>query len=361
MKTHTDKNSAGVNQGHGFQFSVPSAESEWVNYLDLRCNFSPGHRHPTRYKAIRKALELGVPAEVVVAELILRCGYVGLPEAFKVQSDVEKLYGRGGAAGEGGPGGPGGALPRVTAVTVDVELQGRITAGSPLTVADLVKASPVRFEQPPDGDFTVHTAAILAQLYPDDPWLCLARPAERAGHGVGPVVRLSCYVQRLSWWTLGHRLLGQVFIVPQEQISQRALTAEGKWSYHTKSNCKGWKFVVCEFDGELDEAGRLKEGELDKQATFLLHLKSLGGLLVLVVWSGRRGLQGWFFTEDWSDEKREKFATYCLRLGACSGSIRNISQLCRLPFGLRPKEEGMAAAVRQNVSFFDQAQMGAHL
>jgi hypothetical protein len=72
---------------------------------------------------------------------------------------------------------------------------------------------------------------------------------------------------------------------------------------------------------------------LDLQAALLWHLGTIWPL-ALVVFSGNKCLQGWFFVAQSSEAKQREFFSYALRLGACD-STWTPSQLVRAPGGWR--------------------------
>jgi hypothetical protein len=126
------------------------------------------------------------------------------------------------------------------------------------------------------------------------------------------------------------------FIVPQPMTAPAGLTAEGKISLRTKANTGPWRFFVYESD-TLD---------FDVQAAVIYELAHYHPL-ALVVHSGNRSLQAWFYVANLAEDERTLFQCLAIRLGGCKGPLYR-GQLVRMPGGWNKK-----TGKDQAVAFFD--------
>jgi hypothetical protein len=154
-------------------------------------------------------------------------------------------------------------------------------------------------------------------------------------------------------------------IVPSPMRARVGLTADGRWSEHSKDGTGERMFLVAEFDfakttpkGKPTIWGPLLERTetlgitvLDMQAA-ILHLLSRERPLWMTVFSGSKSLQGWFPCRGEDEEQLHRwFVTRARRLGACSSTWCK-SQFVRLPDGTRaPNRAGKS--VRQEIEFYN--------
>ena len=220
----------------------------------------------------------------------------------------------------------------------------RCIATSGAGLADLWECSPYRLEgRDTAGDF-------LSQLFPGNPWLCLAKaqPADART------------ARRLAWGNpAGHAL-----IVPSPMTAAAGKRQDGKTSLRCLDNTAPRRFLIVEFDfkratdaqahGEVDDllAALVDEPNIrtapDLCAALLLHLAAQGAPLVLGVHSGGKSVHGWFGTHGASDEALRPFFAEACRLGADPATWTRC-QLVRLPEGTRDNGR------RQLVYYFDPA------
>ena len=136
-------------------------------------------------------------------------------------------------------------------------------------LADLWEASPVRLD-----DADEHTEAIVDQLFPGNPLLC-----------VGQSNSVFDTKAREAWRT---QLAGMQLIVPSPMSAlkgRRKTRPEKIRCPHTRlSNTGPRRFLVIEFDS----------GSFDEHAALLWHLAQYAPL-VLAVHSGSKSLHGWFY------------------------------------------------------------------
>jgi len=177
------------------------------------------------------------------------------------------------------------------------------SAGPPL--ADLWELSPIRFT-----DAASHVEELIDQLFPGKPLLCCAPSPQE------PQTR-----PREAW---RGRLADLSFIVPNPMTALTGKILDDKLSPCCLDNTGPRRFLVVEFDETILE--------LDKQAAILWHLQRYGPL-TLVVHSGMKSLQGWFFCAGEPEEKLIKFFRYAVHLSA-DENLWSKCQLCRLPDGL---------------------------
>ena len=191
----------------------------------------------------------------------------------------------------------------------------RIHREHPATATSLVEASPVPVD-------TLKPRSLLAQLFPDpDGLLCLAR---------GPFYFYTGPLRGFPY------LKTWEFIVPAYMTSQTGETADGKLSYHAKSNTGPRRYIVFDFDDPPPE----------QHPGIIMHLAKFRPL-VLALSSGGKSLHAWFPTTDRPNDD-ELFWRLGITLGADPVLYRNPSQFVRLPLGTR---SGTAAA--QSVFYFN--------
>jgi hypothetical protein len=148
---------------------------------------------------------------------------------------------------------------------------------------------------------------------------------------------------------------------------------EGFISVRTLSNTGPRRFLVIEFDfSYFDRSGRhrtiwydtlhrlhaIGRTPQDMCASLLTELsmsEQAAGVcrLALVVFSGNKSLQGWFYVAGKTDQELRPFFTLAVTLGA-DRAMWNCHQLCRMPGGLRISgEAGEQRAKPQEIYFFD--------
>jgi hypothetical protein len=154
-------------------------------------------------------------------------------------------------------------------------------------------------------------------------------------------------------------------IVPSPMRARVGLTADGRWSEHTKDGTGPRMFLVAEFDftkttpkGKptiweplIDRCEKAGITVLDINAALLAYLARERPLW-MTVFSGSKSLQGWFPCRDVSEEELQCwFMQSARRLGADSMTWCK-SQFVRLPDGTRtPNREGKS--VRQTIEYYD--------
>jgi hypothetical protein len=183
--------------------------------------------------------------------------------------------------------------------------------------ADLKGLSPVM----PIGRSTTET--VVRALFPPSALLCCAK-----GKDYGAETR------PMSQF-LGH-FFGFNFIVPQTMSALVGLTQKGKESPHAKVNIGPWRFFVYESDTE----------SLDTQAAVIYKLMH-DQPLALVVFSGSRSLQGWFYVGHLNERERLNFQCLAIRLGGCTGPLWD-AQLVRMPSGWNSKTRAVQEVVYFN-------------
>jgi hypothetical protein len=163
------------------------------------------------------------------------------------------------------------------------------------------------------------------------------------------------------------------FIVPNGMIAFTGRNKEGFITTRALSNTGPWRFLVNEFDfSYFDRSGRhrtiwydtlhrlhaIGRTPQDMCASLLSELsmsEQAVGIcrLALVVFSGNKSLQGWFYVAGKTDLELRPFFTLALTLGA-DRAMWNRHQLCRMPGGLRiTGEPGEQRGKRQEIYFFD--------
>lgn len=300
---------------HRLEFTFGAGTYQlWLRWLDGR-SWKKGQRHYSRRAALVRARSLDLSADEITDELLARCDALGDPRREpKVRADIEEFY---------------TSDPRVEQSrtdsapadhSLDVELRTGVLSmeGLPANLKDLRAVSP---GSPPDCEQIIDT------LFRPSALLCVG-------------------CTEYSFTTKPRELLrgslrDMQYICPQPMTKEKGLTTAGHLSFHSLENCGPWTYLIIEWDSSTTA----------EQARMLIHLRDFSARLVLVVHSGGESLHGWFFVGDWPDERREAFAAYALRLGACSGTIKNRSQFVRMPQGLRPMIGKRAA--RQIVHYFD--------
>ncbi len=171
-------------------------------------------------------------------------------------------------------------------------------------IVDLWENSPRRFE-----DNHCHAELIIDALFPADSLLCVA------------LSRSQFETRRRE--KLRGRLDKMQFIVASPMSAVSGHTLAGKRSAHTLANTGPRRFIVAEFD----------DGTLDEQAAIIWHL-AFCAPMSLVVYSGGRSLQAWFYCLTQPEERVREFFEYAVTLGADPATWTR-SQFVRMPDGLR--------------------------
>lgn len=177
-------------------------------------------------------------------------------------------------------------------------------------------ASPIRFNCSPE----VAAKAILKNLFPDDPWLCVGS-------------KFNFNTLRLSTFAETAHTFEQ--IVPSPMMAKYGKTQAGKLSEHTLNATGPRRFLVIEGDGTSKE----------QQASVLLHLATVAPLS-MVVDSGGKSLHGWFFVAGKSDAQLTPFFNRACGFGA-DPALWTRSQFVRMPSGTRDNGN------RQNVLYYN--------
>jgi hypothetical protein len=163
------------------------------------------------------------------------------------------------------------------------------------------------------------------------------------------------------------------FIVPNGMTSFTGRNKEGFITNRALSNTGPRRFLVVEFDfsyfdrsrqiptgwhDTLDRLHAIGRTPQDMCATLLSELSMSEEAaqvcrLALVVFSGNKSLQGWFYVASKPDQELRPFFTLAVTLGA-DRAMWNRHQLCRMPGGLRVVgDPGEQRGQRQEIYFFD--------
>jgi hypothetical protein len=256
------------------------------------------------------------------------------------------------AHGGAAPGVPRGARPHTPAAPKwplpDLAEIERIALRGP-NLVQLRAVSPLKFAD--KGRFT---GWILSRLFAADSLLCLAGSQR------------SSITLPLSEW-LTHHLELYSFLVPSPMSCEEGLTLDGRESYRALSNTGPRRYLVIEFDfSELAKDGRETSyapliralrvkgiSALDAQSALLWHLAELlpNLPLVMVVFSGRISLQGWFYVSGQEEADLELSMRLAVSLGADHATWTRC-QLVRLPDGTRFDAAGLPVA-GQRVEYFN--------
>lgn len=128
------------------------------------------------------------------------------------------------------------------------------------------------------------------------------------------------------------------FVNPSPMVALAGLTAGGKYSAHAKANTGPRVYAVVEFD----------DGQPHEHAAILKYLTRFLPLL-MIVYSGKTSLHGWFPCPGLTDEQVRSFYAAAIRLGA-DPKMYGVSQFSRLPMGANGK-----TSRRQMVLYFNPA------
>ena len=193
---------------------------------------------------------------------------------------------------------------------------------------------------------------------------------EHWAHYAGQADPLICFGADDRFWTRCYSAVRKILhvhaqVVPSPMRAQRGLTADGRWSEHTKDGTGPRMFLVTEFDfakttpkgkptiwGPLLERCEAKGiSVLDLNASLLAQL-SRERPLWMTVFSGGKSLQGWFPCRDVPEEELHRwFNSSVRRLGACPSTWCK-SQFVRMPDGSRaPNRQG--ESVRQEIVYYN--------
>jgi hypothetical protein len=185
-------------------------------------------------------------------------------------------------------------------------------------LADAWEQSPVRLL-----DDEPLTEAIIARLFGSDELLCCACGVEHA-------------VTRPAGEFAG-KLHGFTHLVPSPMSALTGVTQEGRESCRCLASTGPRKFLVIEFD---------REPRLDRQAQLHFGL-ARHAPLVLVVFSGKKSLHGWFHVEGWPEAEAQKLHRLAVACGADAATWTRC-QLVRMPDAMRPD-----TGQRQSVYFWN--------
>lgn len=192
-------------------------------------------------------------------------------------------------------------------------IAGLVAAGNaPAGLADLVEASPIRFDDAGEGEIT---EAIIDRLFPPESLLCCGTNAAQFD------TRL-----RAKW----RGQLSQLqFIVPSPMTARfgkklNPQPGEDPMSAHTRNNTGPRRFLITEFDN----------GTIPEQCAALWELDQYLPL-VLVLHSGGKSLHGWFYCHGESEDALLRFMRYAVGLGG-DPRLWLREQFVRMPEGLRP-------------------------
>lgn len=219
---------------------------------------------------------------------------------------------------------------RMGQIARDVEKAFSVVTGDRFTVAQVEGH---KWPQV-DDDFRRVALAIppLFSVTPRDPPLVTSEAVLRTLYAPGSLVCIgfsekdftTLPVERAIQWAPNIP-----FIVANTMTARLGLTTEGYWSKRSIGNActpEGRRFIVIEFDGPET---------LEQQAAMLSALHAPGEAeLVLVVFSGRRSLHGWFDVSALSPDGKLDAFMYGVSLG-CDRSLWDPSKLVRMPGGRR--------------------------
>jgi hypothetical protein len=163
------------------------------------------------------------------------------------------------------------------------------------------------------------------------------------------------------------------FIVPNPMTGYTGRNQRGEITTRALSNTGPRRFLVVEYDfSYYDRSGTRKtvwypllelmaaigRTPLDMCASLLSELalceEAVGvARLAMVVFSGNKSLQSWFYVGGKTDDEIKPFFIRAIRLGA-DHHLWNRSQLVRMPGGLRLSgEPGAQGLKRQEIYYFD--------
>lgn len=171
----------------------------------------------------------------------------------------------------------------------------------------------LRAKSPTKNPGNLSSGAVIDRLFKPTDLLCFGT----AGHRATTEPRTH-FVGREDAYPL---------IVPNPMSQKMGETKEGKPSPRTLSNVGPRANAVIEFDS----------GTLDEQAEIILHLKRVGPVLRLVVFSGSKSLHSWFDVRFVEPSETEKFLRYAAFLGADTATFNPV-QFVRTPNAWRDDE-----------------------
>lgn len=184
-------------------------------------------------------------------------------------------------------------------------------------IAEVLNAAPsdalreLRESSPTKSPDRLTSGAVVSQLFPGDPLLCMATAKNRA------------FTEPRSHFKGDEA--DHPFIVANEMIARWGKTQDGRSSVRSLSNVGPRRHVVVEFDS----------GTPDEQAAIILHLAQFSPLR-LVVFSGGKSLHAWFSTVGSDASEIEGFMVYAALLGADPATFNPV-QLVRTPNAWRPE------------------------
>ena len=302
--------------------------SRWERFVEI-LPWEQGSLDSSTYKAALRAASLGIEPDIVFSTVTSKIEAAGghvRPD--KIEAQINRAYAY--AAFDK----RAAELRLTTGLTVsfsrprkwsepDRELiektqqdYGRLT--------DLWEASPTRFT-----DDYAYTETVIDVLFPGNPWLCV---------GFSQTNFVTLPREKLRG-----RLNEFPLIVPSPMRAQHGLTLDGRKSMHCADNVGPRKFIIVEFDDG---------SSLDKQAGRLLHLRERAPL-AMVVFSGNKSLQGWFFCLGQDEERLRDWFDYALRLGA-DEMMWTPCQFCRMPDAWRAEtsKSGDSGSLKQQTIYY---------
>lgn len=164
----------------------------------------------------------------------------------------------------------------------------------------------LREMSPTKNPGTLSTGVIVDRLFKPDDLLCFGT----SGH--------LAFTAKRSWFAGTEDTYS--LVVPNPMSAEMGTTLCGRKSPRTLSNVGPRANAVIEFDS----------GSLDEQAAILLHLKSVGPELRIVVFSGSKSLHGWFDVRHVDPADTDKFLRYAAYLGADTATFNPV-QFVRTP------------------------------
>ena len=217
--------------------------------------------------------------------------------------------------------------PYVNASSVpkfDPERRAAVITHYPRAYRQIATSSPLIFT-----GAAAETEFVIDRLFPGNPLICCAK----AQHS-------SITRSREEWRDT--KLSTLQYIVPSAMCARTGISQKHEVSSRSLDNTGPRRFAVIEQDS----------GTANDQAAILLDLANAFSL-VMVVFSGKSSLHGWFCVEGENQNLIEKFYDRACRHGA-DNATRSRCQLVRVPGGTRQN------GVRQPIIYFDPEAIVLH-
>ena len=217
--------------------------------------------------------------------------------------------------------------PYVNASSVpkfDPERRAAVIAHYPRAYRQIAASTPLIFT-----GAAAETEFVIDRLFPGNPLICCAKEQHSS------ITR-----SREEWRDT--KLSTLQYIVPSPMCARTGINQKHEVSSRCLDNTGPRRFAVIEQDS----------GTANDQAAILLDLANAFSL-VMVVFSGKSSLHGWFCVEGENENLIEKFYDRACRHGA-DNATRSRCQLVRVPGGTRQN------GVRQPIIYFDPEAIVLH-